>query len=57
VTSEGAKRKQQQQNELGGGDISAMFDGEEIDDQFATKLDKMIADKDIPERLQLKLGE
>jgi hypothetical protein len=34
-----------------------MFDGEEIDDQFATKLDKMIADKDIPERLQLKLGE
>lgn len=34
-----------------------MFDGDEIDDQFATKNDKIIAQTDIPERLQIKLGE
>lgn len=32
-----------------------MFDGAEIDDQYATKFDKQIADTDIPERLQIKL--
>jgi len=32
-----------------------MFDGDEIDDQLATKQDKLIAERDIPERLQLKL--
>lgn len=39
------------------GDIEEFFDGEEIDDQFATKQDKQIADTDIPERLQVKLGQ
>ena len=34
-----------------------MFDGNEIDDQYATKPDKAIAERDIPERLQLKLKE
>lgn len=37
------------------GDLEGMFDGAEIDDQFATLLDKEIAAKDIPERLQLNL--
>lgn len=37
--------------------LDDLFDGGEIDDQFATKQDKEIANKDIPERLQLKIGE
>lgn len=37
--------------------LEEFFDGDEIDDQFATKQDKMIAAKDIPERLQIKLAE
>ena len=37
--------------------LEELFDGDEIDDQFATKEDKKIADRDIPERLQVKLGE
>ena len=32
-------------------DIEELFDGDEIDDQFATKQDKIIADTDIPEKL------
>jgi hypothetical protein len=36
--------------------LESMFDGDEIDDQLATKQDKVIAELDIPERLQLKLG-
>lgn len=36
--------------------LEELFDGDEIDDQFATKADKNIADNDIPERLQTKLA-
>lgn len=39
------------------GNLDEIFDGDEIDDQFATKQDKLIASRDIPERLQLKVGE
>jgi hypothetical protein len=31
--------------------LEEIFDGDEIDDQFATRQDKAIAEKDIPERL------
>jgi len=31
--------------------IGELFDGNEIDDQYATKPDKLIAETDIPERL------
>jgi hypothetical protein len=37
--------------------LGELFDGNEIDDQYATKPDKLIAETDIPERLQLKLKE
>lgn len=37
--------------------LEGMFDGDEIDDQLATKQDKIIAETDIPERLQIKIGE
>lgn len=37
--------------------LEGMFDGDEIDDQLATQQDKLIADRDLPERLQLKIGE
>ena len=39
------------------GPLEDIFDGDEIDDQFATKQDKAIAEKDIPERLQIKVAE
>lgn len=32
-------------------DLEEIFDGDEIDDQFATKQDKLIIERDIPERL------
>jgi hypothetical protein len=38
-------------------DLEEMFDANEIDDQFATKQDKIIAEIDIPERIQLLIGE
>ena len=34
-----------------GGDLEDMFDGDVLDDQYATKADKVIAETDIPERL------
>mmetsp|Transcript_22818 Transcript_22818/g.22049 ORF Transcript_22818/g.22049 Transcript_22818/m.22049 type:complete len:137 (+) Transcript_22818:710-1120(+) len=34
-----------------------MFDLNELDDQYATKQDKEIAERDLPERLQIKLKE
>lgn len=34
-----------------GGDLEDMFDGDVLDDQYATKADKAIAETDIPERL------
>lgn len=46
--------EENKRNEFGLGEI---FDGNEIDDQYATKADKVIADTDIPERLQLKLKD
>lgn len=39
------------------GPLEELFDGDEIDDQFATKQDKAIAEKDIPERLTIKVAE
>lgn len=37
--------------------LGEIFDGNEVDDQYATKPDKLIAETDVPERLQLKLKE
>jgi hypothetical protein len=34
-----------------------MYDADELDDQFATKQDQIIQGRDIPERLQLRIGE
>jgi hypothetical protein len=34
-----------------------MYDADELDDQFATKADQVIQGRDIPERLQLRIGE
>ncbi|CDW91618.1 transcription elongation factor spt6 [Stylonychia lemnae] len=39
------------------GQLEELFDGDEIDDQFATRNDKAIADKDIPEMLQIKIAD
>ena len=36
--------------------LEEMFDGQEIDDQYATKQDDLIAQTDIPERLQLMIA-
>ena len=47
-------KRQREEEGLG---IEDRFDANEIDDQYATKPDKEIADKDIPERLQIKLKE
>ena len=37
--------------------LEEMFDGQEIDDQYATKQDDVIAQTDIPERLQLLISK
>lgn len=41
----------------GGENLEDMYDADELDDQFATAQDKLIANTDIPERLQVKIGE
>lgn len=40
-----------------GSNLEAMYDADELDDQFATKADREIQSRDIPERLQLKVAE
>jgi hypothetical protein len=37
--------------------LEEIFDGDEVDDQFATKEDKIICEVDVPERLQTKIGQ
>ena len=37
--------------------LESMYDADELDDQFATKQDQVIQMRDIPERLQLRIGE
>lgn len=37
--------------------LEALYDADELDDQFATKADKVIQNKDIPERLQIRIAE
>ena len=45
------KPKDQEDDFLQPEGLEEMFDGQEIDDQFATKQDDIIANTDIPERL------
>jgi len=34
-----------------------VYDADELDDQFATKADKEIMARDVPERLQIRIGD
>lgn len=53
----GARKKQTREHTTTGGELEDVYDADEIDDQFATKADKLIAEIDIAERVQVKLGE
>ena len=37
--------------------LEGVYDADELDDQFATKADKEIMARDVPERLQIRIGE
>jgi hypothetical protein len=56
-----ARKKQQRESATGGAggevDMEDLYDADELDDQFATQQDKILATTDIPERLQVKIGE
>lgn len=60
-----AKAKQTRKQQFGKGTgagtgqdtLETMYDADELDDQFATKADQVIQGRDIPERLQLRIGE
>lgn len=41
----------------GADNLEGLYDADELDDQFATRFDREIQTTDIPERLQLKIGE
>lgn len=37
--------------------LEGVYDADELDDQFATKADKEIMARDVPERVQIRLAE
>lgn len=53
----GAGRKGKTEGGEDDGNLESIFDAGELDDQFATKEGRLIQRTDIPERLQLKIGE
>lgn len=37
--------------------LEGVYDADELDDQFATKADLLVMKTDVPERLQIRIGE